>query len=203
MKTRTTTMKLIAAVAIAVAAPQTSYTQHTRPQDVNVVNTPNVNSQQGGAWSVGINPSSNTVLIASSPRDPVLTTPTLQMSTIFQKQLQITIAEGQYDGNTSFTVPAGVVLDIGGASGVAHMGAEGQFPGGWVLTTGNNTVAAHFLTVFFSGPFGIYSVGVLGGSFYADPGSPVVLFFSREPISGERSGVCTLDLTVSGHYINQ
>jgi hypothetical protein len=145
MKTLTMTMKLIAAVAIAIAAPQTSYTQHTRPQDVSVVNTPNVNAQQGGLWNVGIDPSSNTVLVASSTRDPILTTQTLQVANIFQKPMEIVLAEGQVLGYASFTVPAGKLLVIEQVSGLAHMGGQNQFPWIYVRTTANNNLAQHLL----------------------------------------------------------
>jgi hypothetical protein len=95
MKTRNMTMKLIALIALAIAVPQTSYTQGTRPKDVNVVNTPNVNVVNTPTVDlvansiVGINPSSNIVQVASSSREPVLTTQTLSVEFLFQKQLEI------------------------------------------------------------------------------------------------------------------
>jgi len=199
MKTRTTTMKLIAVVGIAIATPQTSYTQHTRSQDVNVVNTPNVNAQQGGAWSVGINPSSNTVLVASSSREPVLTMQTLSVEFLFQKQLEIDLAEGQFEGSTEFTVPAGLLLVIDNVGGFASVGVTGDFFEADFITTANNLVAAHFLTSFPSGPLQ-YSVFTLGPT-YADPGSTVVVVYKRE--GGNASGVAKLNVTFSGHYISQ
>ena len=199
MKIRTTTMKLIAAVAIAIAAPQTSYTQHTRPQDVNVVNTPNVNAQQGGAWSVGINPSSNTVQVASSAREPVLTMQTLTAQFVFQKYLEIDLAEGQFEGTTSFTVAAGLLLVIDNVGGVASVGTTGDFFEADFITTANNLVAAHFFASFPSGPLQ-YSV-VTPGPIYADPGSTVELVYKRD--GGNASGVAKLKVTFSGHYISQ
>src|SRR5438552_4947203 len=138
MKTRNRTMKLIAVIAFAVATPQTGYTQ--RAQDVNVVNTPNVNAQQRGAWSVGINPSSNTVLVASSSREPVFTTQTLQVVNVFQKPMEIDLAEGYVQGSTSFTVPAGKLLVIEQVSGLAFMGGNNQFPVVSFKTTANNNL---------------------------------------------------------------
>lgn len=199
MKTRTMTMKLIAAAAIAVGAPQTSYTQHTRPQDVNVVNTPNVNAQQGGLWSVGIDPSSNTVLVASSSRNPVLTTQTLQLVNIFQKPMEIVLVEGQVLGYASFTVPTGKLLVIEEVSGLAHMGLNPQFPTVSFRTTANNSLAEHVLaSPFPNGPLQ-YPVFTFGNTAYADPGSTVELIYMRD---GE-GGVSTLKVTFSGHYINQ
>ncbi len=198
MKTRTMTMKLIAAAAIAVAAPQTSYTQHTRPQDVNVVNTPNVNAQQGGLWSVGIDPSSNTVLVASSSRNPVLTTQTLQLVNIFQKPMEIVLVEGQVLGYASFTVPTKLLV-IEEVSGLAHMGLNPQFPTVSFRTTANNSLAEHVLaSPFPNGPLQ-YPVFMFGNTAYADPGSTVELIYMRD---GE-GGVSTLNVTFSGHYINQ
>jgi hypothetical protein len=198
MKTRTMTMKLIAAAAIAVAAPQTSYTQHTRPQDVNVVNTPNVNAQQGGLWSVGIDPSSNTVLVASSSRNPVLTTQTLQLVNIFQKPMEIVLVEGQVLGYASFTVPTKLLV-IEEVSGLAHMGLNPQFPTVSFRTTANNSLAEHVLaSPFPNGPLQ-YPVFTFGNTAYADPGSTVELIYMRD---GE-GGVSTLKVTFSGHYINQ
>lgn len=204
MKTRTTTMKLIAAVAIAIAAPQTSYTQHTRPQDVNVVNTPNVNALQGGAWSVGINPSSNTVLVASSSREPVFTTQTLQLVNIFQKPMEIVLAEGQVLGYASFTVPAGKLLVIEQVSGLAHMGGENQFPWVYVRTTANNNLAQHLLYSFLAnGPlqFPVHTLG--NATIYADPGSTVELIYKREGNYQPGFGTSELNVTFSGHYIVQ
>jgi hypothetical protein len=199
MKTLTMTMKLIATVAIAIGAPQTSYTQHTRPQDVNVVNTPNVNVLQGGAWSVGIDPSSNTVLVASSARDPVLTTQTLQLVNIFQRPMEIVLAQGQVLGYASFTVPAGKLLVIEEVSGLAHMGLNPQFPTVSFRTTANNCLAEHVcVTPFPNGPLQ-YPVFMFGNTAYADPGSTVELIYMRD---GE-GGVSTLNVTFSGHYINQ
>ena len=116
-------MKLIAAVAIAIAAPQTSYTQHTRPQDVNVVNTPNVNALQGGAWSVGINPSSNTVLVASSSREPVFTTPDASAGQHFPEvPIEIVLSGGVRSCYASFRVYARQVLVIEQVSGISPYG---------------------------------------------------------------------------------
>jgi len=199
IKTRTMTMKLIAAVAIAIAAPRTSYTQHTRPQDVNVVNTPNVNAQQGGAWSVGINPSSNTVLVASSSREPVFTTQTLHVANIFQKPMEIDLVEGQVLGYASFTVAAGKLLVIEQVSGLAFMGLVNQFPTVSFRTTANNDLAEHLLaSPFPNGPLQ-YPVFTFGNTAYADPGSTVELIYMRD---GE-GGTSELKVTFSGHYINQ
>ena len=42
--------------AIALLTPHASYSQSgSKISDVNVVNTPNVNAQQRGAWNVAIN----------------------------------------------------------------------------------------------------------------------------------------------------
>ena len=201
MKTRNRTMKLIAVVAFAVATPQTGYTQ--RAQDVNVVNTPNVNAQQRGAWSVGINPSSNTVLVASSSREPVFTTQTLQVVNVFQKPMEIDLVEGQVLGSTSFTVPAGKLLVIEQVSGLAFMGGNNQFPVVSFKTTANNNLAEHFLASPFPNGFAQYPVFTFGNaSIYADPGSTVELIFKRQG-DNQTFGTAELKVTFSGHYINQ
>ena len=199
MKTLTTTMKLIAVVAIAIATPQTGY---TRPQDVNVVNTPNVNAQQQGAWSVGINPSSNTVLVASSSREPVFTTQTLHVVNVFQKSMEIDLLEGQALGYASFTVPAGRLLVIENASGIAFMGGFNQFPAVSFRTTANNILAEHLLAWFLPNGLAQYPVFTFGNTFYADPGSTVELIYKREG-ENQTFGTSELKVTFSGHYINQ
>ena len=199
MKTRTTTMKLIAVVAIAIATPQTGY---TRPQDVNVVNTPNVNAQQQGAWSVGINPSSNTVLVASSSREPVFTTQTLHVVNVFQKSMEVDLLEGQALGYASFTVPAGRLLVIENASGIAFMGGVNQFPAVSFRTTANNILAEYLLAWFLPNGLAQYPGFTFGHPFYADPGSTVELIYKREG-ENQTFGTSELKLTFSGHYINQ
>ena len=205
MKTRTTTMKLIAVVAVAIATPQTSYTQGTRSKDVNVVNTSNVNVVNTPTVNlaarsvVGINPSSNTVQVASSSREPVLTTQTLQAVNIFQKPMEIDLVEGQVLGYASFTVPAGKLLVIEQVSGLAFMGLVNQFPTVSFRTTANNTLAEHVLaSPFPNGPLQ-YPVFTFGNTAYADPGSTVELIYMRD---GE-GGTSELKVTFSGHYINQ
>jgi len=192
-------MKLIAVVAIAIATPQTGY---TRPQDVNVVNTPDVNAQQRGAWSVGINPSSNTVLVASSSREPVFTTQTLHVVNVFQKSMEIDLLEGQALGYASFTVPAGRLLVIENASGIAFMGGVNQFPAVSFRTTANNILAEHLLAWFLPNGLAQYPVFTFGNTFYADPGSTVELIYKREG-ENQTFGTSELKLTFSGHYINQ
>ena len=198
-------MKLIAVVAVAIATPQTSYTQGTRSKDVNVVNTPNVNVVNtptvdlGASSIVGINPSSNIVQVASSAREPVLTMQTLTAQFVFQKYLEIDLAEGQFEGTTEFTVAAGLLLVIDNVGGVASVGATGDFFEADFITTANNLVAAHFFASFPSGPLQ-YSV-VTTGAIYADPGSTVELVYKRD--GGNAIGVAKLKVTFSGHYITQ
>jgi len=192
-------MKLFAVVAFAIATTQTGY---THPQDVNVVNTPNVNAQQRGAWSVGINPSSNTVLVASSSREPVFTTQTLHAVNVFQKSMEIDLPEGQALGYASFTVPAGKLLIIENVSGIAFMGGFNQFPTVSFRTTANNDLAEHLLAWFFPNGLAQYPVFTFGESFYADPGSTVELIYKREGES-QTFGASELKVTFSGHYINQ
>jgi hypothetical protein len=205
MKTRNTTIKLIALIALAIAVPQTSYTQGIRSKDVNVVNTPNVNVVNtptvdlGASSIVGINPSSNIVQVASSAREPVLTMQTLTAQFVFQKYLEIDLAEGQFEGTTSFTVPAGLLLVIDNVGGVASVGVTGDFFEADFITTANNLVAAHFFASFPSGPLQ-YSV-ITSGPIYADPGSTVELVYKRD--GGNAIGVAKLKVTFSGHYISQ
>jgi hypothetical protein len=205
MKTRNTTMNLIALIAVVIATPQTSYTQGTRSKDVNVVNTPNVNVVNTPTVNleadsvVGINPSSNTVHVASSSREPVLTMQTLSVEFLFQKQLEIDLAEGQFEGSTEFTVPAGLLLVIDNVGGFASVGITGDFFEADFITTANNLVAAHFLASFPGGPLQ-YSVFTFG-PIYADPGSTVVVVYKR--VGGNASGVAKLNVTFSGHYISQ
>ena len=191
-------MKLIAVIALAIAVPQTSYTQGTRSKDVNVVNTPTVNL--GASSIVGINPSSNTVQVASSSREPVLTMQTLTAQFVFQKYLEIDLAEGQFEGTTEFTVPTGLLLVIDNVGGVASVGATGDFFEADFITTANNLIAAHFFASFPSGGFLQYSV-VAPGPIYADPGSTVELVYKRD--GGNAIGVAKLKVTFSGHYITQ
>ena len=190
-------MKLIAVVAIAIATPQTGY---TRPQDVNVVNTPDVNAQQRGAWSVGINPSSNTVLVASSSREPVYIAQAVKVSDVFQEEIDL--LEGQALGYASFTVPAGRLLVIENASGIAFMGGFNQFPAVSFRTTANNILAEHLLAWFLPNGLAQYPVFTFGNTFYADPGSTVELIYKREG-ENQTFGTSELKVTFSGHYINQ
>ena len=200
-------MKLIAVIAIAIATPQSSYSQSpsSRISDVNVVNTPNVNVANtptvnlSARANVGINPSSNTVQVASSAREPVLTMQTLTAQFVFQKYLEIDLAEGQFEGTTSFTVAAGLLLVIDNVGGVASVGVTGDFFEADFITTANNLVAAHFFASFPSGPLQ-YSV-VTTGPIYADPGSTVELVYKRD--GGNAIGVAKLKVTFSGHYISQ
>ena len=207
MKTRNMTMKLIAVIALAIATPQSSYSQSasSKISDVNVVNTPTVKVVNtptvdlAARANVGINPSSNTVQVASSSREPVLTMQTLSVEFLFQKQLEIDLAEGQFEGSTEFTVPAGLLLVIDNVGGVASVGVTGDFFEADFITTANNLVAAHFFAFFPSGPLQ-YSVFTLG-PIYADPGSTVVVVYKRA--GGNASGVAKLNVTFSGHYISQ
>ena len=198
-------MKLIAAIAIAIAAPQTSYTQHTRPQDVNVVNTPNVNALQGGAWSVGINPSSNTVLVASSSREPVSHNADASAGQHFPE------ADGdRFSGGsgprlcliygTRRQAPrhrTGLRISPYGRRTISFLGSS-------VRTTANNNLAEHLLYSFLAnGPlqFPVFTLG--NATIYADPGSTVELIYKREGNYQPGFGTSELNVTFSGHYIVQ
>ncbi len=208
MKTRNTTVKLLALIALAIAMPQTSYPQGVRSKDVNVVNTPDVNVVNTPTVNlaarsvVGINPSSNTVQVASSSQEPVLTTQVLLVKDVFQKELEITLVPGDAQGSTSFTVPAGKLLVIDDVSGFAVMGADSiqQFPYALFKTTANNNLAGHFLV---AQPFGAgFQIVTFGKStIYADPGSTVELIFARS--SFNTVGTAKLNMTFSGHYLSQ
>ena len=208
MKTRNTTTKLIALIAVAIATPQTSYTQGTRAKDVTVVNTPNVNVVNtptvnfAARANVGINPSSNTVHVASSSREPVLTTQVLLVQDVFQKELEIPLVPGAVQGSSSFTVPAGKLLVIEDLSGFATMGDFHQSPQALFRTTANNNFAQHFL---IAQPFGAgFQIFVFGKpTIYADPGSTVDLIFVRSSVVLSTVGTAKLNVTISGHYITQ
>ena len=204
--------------AIALLTPHASYSQSgSKISDVNVVNTPNVNAQQRGAWnvaingtptvnlaassSVGINPSSNTVHVASSSREPVYITQALAVTDVFQKQLEITLENGVGQGSTSFTVPADKLLVIEDVSGFANMGQSGQIPEVTYSTTANNSLAFHWLAAFEYGFSNHYSISGGNLTSYAGPGSTVELTLDRS--SYGTVGTASLNLTFSGHYINQ
>lgn len=205
--------------AIALLMPHASYSQSgSKISDVNVVNTPTTNAQQRGTWnvaiagtptvdlapgsSVGINPSSNTVHIASSSREPVYITQALAVIDVFQKQLEITLEIGAAQGSTSFTVPASKLLVIEDVSGLAFMGGNNQFPEVSFKTTANNNLAEHLLYSFIPNAPGIFPVYAFGNTIYADPGSTVELIFKRQG-DNNTFGTAELKVTFSGHYINQ
>ena len=195
---------------IALFAPHAGYGQNSssRTKDVNVVNTPNVTVANtptvnlGARASVGINPSSNTVLVASSSRQPVLTTQTLQVVNLFQKSMEIDLPEGQALGYASFTVPGGKLLVIENVSGTAFMGGVNQFPAVSFRTTANNALAEHLLAWFLPNGLAQYPVFTFGDTFYADPGSTVELIYKREG-ENQTFGTSELKVTFSGRYINQ
>ena len=205
-------MKLIAVIAVAIATPQSSYSQSpsSRISDVNVVNTPNVNVANtptvnlSARANVGINPSSNTVQVASSSREPVYIAQAVKVSDVFQEEIDISLNEGQEEGSAHITVPSGKLLLIKTILGNGCVPLY-QFATVDVVTQANGNTASHMpLINYFGGQNKqMYGFAVLGDVAYADPGSDIEVIFHRGTGSPSPEGVASLNITLSGHYITQ
>lgn len=112
---------------IALSIPQTGHSAAAAlapDKDVRVINdtsepvpvavqgTPTVNAKQSGAWAVGIN-GTPTVEVGNAAANPVFVRdvdrPTAQP---FQREVTVTLTEGQGGMNTEISVPAGKLLVI-------------------------------------------------------------------------------------------
>ena len=144
------------------------------------------------------------IQIASSSRAPVYITQALLVTDVFQKEIDISLNEGQADGSAHITVPPGKLLDIKSFSGTAVV-RNGQFAVVDVVTQANGNTASHKPLMNFLGSAqgdAMYSFGYFGDT-YADPGSDIEVSFHRGTGSPNPKGMASLNITLSGHYINQ
>ncbi|MEK7778641.1 MAG: hypothetical protein AAB293_01000 [Pseudomonadota bacterium] len=151
-------------------------------KDVSVVNTPNVNAQQSGPWSVNVNnPAENPVLVRSVDAAPAKQP--FQMSFVFNF--------GTEDGfvDQMFSVPSDYRLVIewisatqtvghgvgGGLNIIARFSGSGMFIPFLTSITpaqdGNDTITTAQKTLI-----------------YVDPGSEVTITMSRTAASGSQFG---------------
>src|SRR5262249_968687 len=149
-----------------------STSQAETPQNVNVVNTPTVKDADNPA------------------RQP------------FQQETYgLFVTDGNYYASqTICTVSANKRLVIEYVSGYLGL-PTGQIARLWLQNTVNNVTASHYMAVNANGAPNNASVEFLVGQplrLYADPGTDVVVFFSRNDAVGTGSA----NVTLSGYLIN-
>ena len=187
----------------------------TQTQNVNVVNTPSVNSQQSGTWNVGINgtptvsiaaggtvglaPQNNTVKIDNSSPVAVrdVDNPARQP---FQANFQFFIQDGSFGSSQSLIVPAGkqlVIEYISADSGVP----TGQLARIGLYTSINGQFSLHYVVTNRLGAVGNGDDEFVAGqptTIYADQGTEVQVGFSKN--AGQ--GFANCSVTLSGHFVD-
>ena len=141
------------------------------------------------------------VRLDTSNENAVRTRSGLQVTDVFQREVEITLDPGQVIETATFNVPQSRLLVIESASGFAQMGAGAQAPLVAIKTVANGDVAQRLLQPelvnggWILSPFGWGSV--FG---YADPASKVEVRFTR---LGATGGTAKATVTLSGHFIDQ
>lgn len=141
------------------------------------------------------------VLVDSSSENAVRTRSALQVTDVFQREVEITLEPGQITETATFNVPQSRLLVIESASGFAQMGTPTQAPSVIIKTVANGDEAQRLLQPqlvsggWILSPFGWGSV--FG---YADPASKVEVRFTR---LGGGVGTAKATVTLSGHFIDQ
>ena len=169
---------------------------------------------------------SGPVQVTTSPREPLSVVPRMRLEDRFQKSVSLGLANGQSEVSTTFAVPAGKLLVIGSASGsaltntelvgcgpwCANLNVENQHPSVLIKTSTDNSAFQHPLATVLSGVGqdstntetffrAIWNVGGLM-QLYADPGTEIEVIFKRPNTVKGKKGPASLDLTLSGHYVD-
>ncbi|MCA1635587.1 MAG: hypothetical protein LC802_18320 [Acidobacteria bacterium] len=159
------------------------------------------------------------VQVTTSPREPLHVVQRLKLDDRFQKSVSLSMVQGQSSVSTTFAVPAGKLLVIESATGSARTttglnAANVQFPLVLVRTTTDGSSFPHPLATTFAAnvhnpeAINLYeSFGTrwnIGGmiQLYADPGTEVEVIFERPTSPKGKAGTASLDLTLSGHYVD-
>lgn len=185
---------------LALVAPTTSQGQGGPPiQSVNVVNTPTVNAQQSGTWSVGITgtPSVQVVNLSDSPvlgRD--VDHPARHP---FQRGMVIEFETGQGIASAQFTVPANKRLVVEYVS--AHINlTDGVMSRFSVHTAAGDSTGTHYFAPM-SHPLFPESYTISQQTrLYATPGSTVTVEARRT--FNATSLPDTGFATISGHLVD-
>ena len=170
--------------------------------NVSVTNTPTVNLASGSTVSVTNTPTVNlasgaSVSISNTTANPVLVRSVDDaVRQIFQKQMQINMAAGEFGKNASFFVPAGkrLVIEHVSAAGFDDGDQHLQFE---VDTNVNGEFASHFLVTERQGGHPFFRVSQQL-RVYADPGTQVQVVVLRP--TNTTSAVAAM--TISGYYVD-
>ncbi len=119
------------------------------PDDVNVVNTPQVHvtnaptveARQSGTWSVGL---SGTPLVSVDTTTPLAVRDVDSARQPFQQEVSVSVSDGATNGFATIDVPAGKRLVVEYVSGYAVVPA-GQTAAFSLQTTVNGVAQSHFL----------------------------------------------------------
>ena len=174
----------ISVLLAAIGGLTPSSAQGSRPaEDVNVVNTPVVQAQQAGPWTVGaqLTPGS-TVGITGTPTVSISGTPTVNVSNLppvtvlntplpvrevgvpepFQARIPVSVDGPSNSGQGSLTVPPGKRLVIEYFSATGGLNAN-QMPAIWALKTTTHAVEVTH------GAFRVDRAAALGLEYAIDP----------------------------------
>jgi hypothetical protein len=187
-------------VFLALVAPTTSQGQGGPPtQNVNVVNTPTVNAEQSGTWSVDITGTSSVQVV--NPLDsPVLGRDVDQPARhAFQRGVVIDFATGKGIATAEFTVPANkrLVVEYVSAHIILTEGVMFQFS---VHTSAGDSTGSHFFAPMSQANFPDNYTISQQTRLYASPGSTVTIEARRtfNPNSLPDSGLAT----ISGYLVD-
>ena len=207
---------LVGLAALALSAPAPARAQLLGPQKVVVTNTASnpvptvaqgtttvagtVQAQQAGAWSVGLDPSQNTVRVGNTEADPVPVANVNDARQPFQRFFSLNATDFP-NALGSFQVPSGKRLVIEYAS------FRGEKPQGQILelviqTTVNSVLAPHFLTPSPVGAMGTSEFFTASQQMrvYADPGTSVGVFIQR--FAGPFTGNISAGVSISGYLVD-
>jgi hypothetical protein len=204
---------------IAAVTPATSYGSGdaSSAKDVNVANTPNVQvvnspvvkSRQEGPWnvsvngSVGIDPQGNSVQIANTPSNPVLTREVGAATQPFHANLSVSIPEGADRGTSMpFVVPAGKRLVVEQVSGRAFVGAPGTLLLTSLLIHQQGQQFIHYLTPvegMARAGYQNYYVQSQQARLQLEAGMSLELFALTEKGAGAQAG---MTVAVSGYLVD-
>lgn len=165
------------------------------------------------------------VQVSTSRGESLSVVPRMRLEDKFQKSASLELADGQHEVSTTFAVPAGKLLVIISAIGVAQTNTilegcgqfcasfdvECQHPSVRIKTNTDNIAFQHLLaTVLSSLPPNptieqtfqpLWNVGSLL-QLYADPGTEIEVIFRRPNTDKGKKGPASLSLTLSGHYVD-
>lgn len=185
---------------LALVAPTTSQGQGGPPaQNVNVVNTPTVNAEQSGAWSVGIigTPSVEVVNTSDSPvlgRD--VDHPARHA---FQRGVTLEFATGEGIASAQFTVPANkrLVIEYVSANIVLTDGIIFRFS---VRTSAGSSTGTHYFVPMSQPNFPEGYTISQDTRLYAAPGTTVTIEARR--VVNATSLPSTGFAEISGHLVD-